>query len=518
MAYRTKRKRAINKTHITCGFSLALMSFVFSTNALADNDRCYYLQPDLEVVIKNTPFSSDDVFTLDMAFEKYTGAQKDIMVWFYEYQSKTLDGDTYTFYRNYDKYHWDGDGTGNDYTGLPYIDDMDGLEEMQNEEYDRRSYWDKMYLINTSGEEIDLFHVFFIPNYICGTTYRSPQILHDEYCMNMETTAMVDRSQCIDTTLAPDSTLFLTPFADASRRDYLGFDSDTPTVLKMIADDLGKYSSDRNDEYTVSGDGFHVKDNSKYSENYWFGVEHESQCSEFISWYYGNYSNTHPFDSIHPRPGKGLHCGGITPSSLLNVHITDQMLDMFESASALYKWVWNEGTQTGGFYFVENWDEDGGDDLNMSRSYSPREADYVAWMEDDGEHSMILRKDWAPTTQRKLKIFDGPWPVMNKTKTLPTTDDDRRYYIGKVRRKSRVNSFNITGETVARAAEIVFSDVDDITITSEGSFIARAEKVTLYAGFTAESGSRFEAHAETAIIGSYSHSTDQLMEIDWTGW
>jgi hypothetical protein len=180
--------------------------------------------------------------------------------------------------------------------------------------------------------------------------------------------------------------LSLNTIAKASRRSWAGLSRTAPTMVRWVAEDLGKSGSDGTDGYSP---------NPKY------GGAVSLLCSEFASWYYHE---------------AGVRVAG---NDFRDIKGTQTLHDMFSRAKRLY--------------FYKNSDNTWRRVDDSSIQYTPKSGDYLERRGPGGaEHSMIMLSRDAPN--KEAIVFNGPWPVTLRRVRIhhDEQNNDKTFFIGRV--------------------------------------------------------------------------------------
>ncbi len=441
-----------------------VLSLAICSVGLAKNERCEYREPIIEIYMNNSAYDRSYPMVKSFKFRRYDGEEKEIRLFFTYAGNRVIDGVSCELWR-YD-------------TSYANVNVTADLEEMQSEAYERRGYWDNLFLENDLTDwDMPICSIKFLTNYRCHEKDKPDSGVWNAGFM------MLSRDQPIMVNLAAGNSLHLTPYRIQTVYGYHNITYESPEVMKMIAKDLGNYSSDSTDQHTSGGK------NSKYSEKR-FGIYMDRQCSEFVSWYYYNYTK-------RGGVGVGLKIDGNTPGDFKNLYLTDDMMDVFENAGQLYKWI----PSANHFCKTNSWDDD---DISSQCGYRPLKGDYLAYIKnanssDRSEHSMMLWKDWDFQNPEIQSRADGPWPVKVRDKNVNQSGYD--WYVGKTREFIRVNGRTITGNAIYQAADVWIADDQNVTLAAGATLTVRGDRITFHSGFRGNGGSSLRARAQRGILG-----------------
>ena len=254
-----------------------------------------------------------------------------------------------------------------------------------------RSYWDHMYVENR-GDSTTLP----IGRLQIIMRYKSPPGLSPDH-LNHKEIPIVDWSIGMSL-LAGNDEICLDVFAQRSRYAWAGIKESDPSVVRMVADDLGKSGSD--------GQG-----QDQYGSNPKYGGEISHLCSEFVSWYY--------YEQKIKVNGK----------SLRDIVGTQQLHDLFNAEGNLYRY--NSGTHLQGFVHAQT-----------GERYIPKPGDYLERRSQNApEHSMIIYR-WLPGDQKSSNshdrynraiVLNGPWPVTLRLVRIHEDEiNGKDYWLGKI--------------------------------------------------------------------------------------
>lgn len=255
-----------------------------------------------------------------------------------------------------------------------------------------RSYWDHIYVENRGGSTtlpIDRLQIIM--------RYTDPPGLSPDD-LNHAEIPIVDWSIGMSL-LAGYDEICLDEFARHSRYAWAGIEESDPSVVRMVADDLGKSGSD--------GQG-----QDQYGTNPKYGGEIDLLCSEFVSWYYYEQNIT------------------VNGKSLRDIVGTQQLHDMFNAEGNLYRY--NSGTRLQDFVHAQT-----------GERYIPKPDDYLERRGPDGaEHSMIIYR-WLPgdpnasnshDRYNRAIVLNGPWPVTLRLVRIHEDEinDNKDFWLGKI--------------------------------------------------------------------------------------
>ena len=259
----------------------------------------------------------------------------------------------------------------------PDAKDLEFLTERGN-----RNYWDQMSLENRGGNTPLLInHLKLQLDYDIG----------DSSIDNF-----LEEIIIIDSTVNPiqllnsgKSAIDLEPYARSSRSKLISSDGAHPSAI-LAGLDLGKYGSDKKDQYT--GNPKYVNSND------------EKLCSEFVSWYY--------------------HEAGVVinePDEFKDIISTEKLSSIFYKDDRLYRY------HNGKEKFIHPDDS--------SKIYSPRSGDFLERrIADNGEpeHAMIV--DSWDDLNKSITVIDGPWPVTKRTIKLTDVEKDKNkdFWVGRI--------------------------------------------------------------------------------------
>jgi len=323
----------------------------------------YPLEPNIIIDMSEQPAHSS--FSRYLTFQDHTGRRKRLKIAFKK--TGTLRWESNTFPNG--------------------IDVLESLVDMGS-----RSYWDRMFLENRGGRTtLPIERLQIIMRYQ-NPPGRSPDHLnHAEIPIVAWEIGMP--------LLSGYDEICLEEFARRSRYNWAGIEDSDPTVIRMVADDLGKSGSDgrRQDQYGV---------NPKY------GGRIDLLCSEFVSWYY--------YEANIKVNGK----------SLRDITGTQQLHVLFKAEGTLYRY--NSGTRLQDFVHA-----------TTNERYTPKSGDYLERRGPDGaEHSMIIYR-WLPgdpsasnshDRYNRAIVFNGPWPVTLRLVRIHEREinDNKDFWLGKI--------------------------------------------------------------------------------------
>jgi len=239
---------------------------------------------------------------------------------------------------------------------------------------DHRRYWDNISIENRGGSStLHIAHLKIIMRYDSAITGLSPSPL------NNAEISIVDWPIGMKL-LAGNDEIDLNVFAQRSRYQWAGIKEADPSVIRLVACDLGKSGSD--------GLG---KD--QFGSNPKYGGGRSYLCSEFVSWYY--------YQQNIKINGKNVR------ESLRDIRATEELHKFFKAEGRLYRY--NSGTDLQAFVHSET-----------GVVYTPKPGDYLERRGVKGaEHSMLIYR-WLPGNPAATNkhdrlnqaiVFNGPWPV-----------------------------------------------------------------------------------------------------------
>lgn len=264
----------------------------------------YPLEPTITIDMSGQPAHSS--FSRDLRFQNNAGERKRLKVSF----------------RKTAPLRWESDS---------FINGIGVLRSLVDT--GNRSYWDHMYLENRGGSTtlpIDRLKIVI--------RYKDPSGLSSGH-LNHTEIPIVDWPIRMRL-LAGNDEICLDEFARRSRYSWAGIEESDPSLVRMVADDLGKSGSE--------GQG-----QDQYGSNSKYGGEINNLCSEFVSWYY--------YEQNIKVNGK----------SLRDIVETQQLHDLFKGEGNLYRY--NSGSHLQDFVHAQTGDRN-----------IPKPGDYLERRGPDG--------------------------------------------------------------------------------------------------------------------------------------